>query len=449
MNLDNHPCFNREAHKTFGRVHLPVAPRCNIQCRFCNRKFDCVSESRPGVTSGLLKPEQAMFYLEEVFNAKRNISVVGIAGPGDPFANPEETLETLSRVRETYPEMILCVATNGLNLSPYVDDLARLKVSHVTITVNAVDTKISEKIYSWIRYKKRVMRAEQGAATLLNNQLKAIRGLKQLGLTVKVNTIILPGINEDHIETVAEKMAELKVDILNCVPYYPNSGSAFEKLTEPSPEMVKAIRKKAGRYIRQMRHCTRCRADAVGLLGEKPDAGMMEKLQTCEAMGSEMTKAVCTTPGEFIRINREETVALHHEQAEANTPAKTNIAIASMEGVLVNQHLGQAAELLIYGKKDGTVSLLDTRQTPPAGLGPARWEQLSGLIGDCGALLVSGIGETPRRVLTDKGIVVYEIEGLIEEAVQAVFEGRPLNHMEAHRLKPCSAGCSGDATGCS
>jgi nitrogen fixation protein NifB len=448
MNLKNHPCFNREAHKTFGRVHLPVAPRCNIQCRFCNRKFDCVSESRPGVTSGVLKPEQAMFYLEEVFNAKKNISVVGIAGPGDPFANPEDTLETLSRVRETYPDMILCVATNGLNLSPYVDDLARLKVSHVTVTVNAVDTKISEKIYSWIRYNKRVMRAEQGAAALLNNQLEGIRGLKQRGLTVKVNTIILPGINEDHIETVAEKMAELKVDILNCVPYYPNAGSAFEKLSEPSSEMVNTIRNKAGRYIKQMRHCTRCRADAVGLLGEKPDPGMMEKLQACEVMGITGTKAGCNSPGEFIKVNREEIIALHDE-AEANVTAKSNIAIASMEGVLVNQHLGQAAELLIYGKKDGAITLLDTRHTPPPGIGLERWEQLSGLIGDCGTLLVSGIGEIPRRVLTDKGIAVYEIEGLIEEAVQAVFEGRPLKHMEAHKLKPCSAGCSGDATGCS
>lgn len=448
MDLNNHPCFNKEAHKTFGRVHLPVAPRCNVQCRFCNRKFDCVSESRPGVTSGVLKPEQAMFYLEEVFNTKKNLSVVGIAGPGDPFANPEETLETLSRVRETYPDMILCVATNGLNLSPYVNDLAQLKVSHVTVTVNAVDTKISEKIYSWIRYNKRVMRAEQGAVTLLHNQLEGISGLKQRGVTVKVNTIILPGINEDHIETVAEKMSELNVDILNCVPYYPNAGSAFEKLSEPSPEMVKAIRNKAGRFIKQMRHCTRCRADAVGLLGEKPDPGMMEKLQACGAMGITGTKAGCDSPGEFIKVTREKTVPLHDE-AETNAPAKSNIAIASIEGVLVNQHLGQAAELLIYGEKDGAISLLDTRRTPPAGLGQDRWEQLSGLIGDCGTLLVSGIGETPRRVLKDKGIVVYEIEGLIEEAVQAVLEGRPLNHMEAHKLKPCSAGCSGDATGCS
>jgi nitrogen fixation protein NifB len=139
MNLDNHPCFNKSAHKSYGRVHLPVAPRCNVQCKFCNRKFDCVNESRPGVTSGILTPYQAMIYLDKVFAEKKNISVVGNAGPGDPFANPDETLETLKRVRETCPDMLLCLATNGLNLAPHVDALAKLKVSHVTVTVNAVD----------------------------------------------------------------------------------------------------------------------------------------------------------------------------------------------------------------------------------------------------------------------------------------------------------------------
>lgn len=141
MNIDDHPCFNKKAHHHFGRVHLPVAPRCNIQCKFCNRLFDCVNESRPGVTSAVLSPAQAMVYLEEVLRQKPNIRVVGIAGPGDPFANAAQTLETCRQVRAQYPEMILCVATNGLNLSPYLDELARLKVSHVTVTVNAVDPK--------------------------------------------------------------------------------------------------------------------------------------------------------------------------------------------------------------------------------------------------------------------------------------------------------------------
>ncbi|MDJ0991235.1 MAG: radical SAM protein, partial [Desulfobacterales bacterium] len=193
MNLDNHPCFNPEACNSFGRVHLPVAPRCNIQCKFCNRRFDCVNETRPGVTSAVLSPAQAMVYLEEVIERKGNIAVVGIAGPGDPFANPKETLETLARVRARFPEVILCVATNGLNLPPHLDDLARLQVSHVTVTVNAVDPAVGAKIYSWMRVGKKVVRAEEGAALLLARQQEAIEGLRSRGIMVKVNSIILPG----------------------------------------------------------------------------------------------------------------------------------------------------------------------------------------------------------------------------------------------------------------
>ena len=55
-----HPCFSEEAHHRFGRAHLPVAPACNLQCRYCVRKFDCANESRPGVTSRVLSPEQAL-----------------------------------------------------------------------------------------------------------------------------------------------------------------------------------------------------------------------------------------------------------------------------------------------------------------------------------------------------------------------------------------------------
>src|SRR5512147_3013620 len=99
VDLSRHPCFNKDAHKKFGRIHLPVAPRCNLQCNFCNRKFDCMNESRPGVTSAVLPPSQAVPYLEEVKAKHENIAVVGIAGPGDPFANPIETMETLVGIR--------------------------------------------------------------------------------------------------------------------------------------------------------------------------------------------------------------------------------------------------------------------------------------------------------------------------------------------------------------
>jgi len=63
IDFSTHPCFSKEAHNKHGRVHLPVAPRCNIQCNFCNRKYDCANESRPGVTSHLMNPEQGVDYL--------------------------------------------------------------------------------------------------------------------------------------------------------------------------------------------------------------------------------------------------------------------------------------------------------------------------------------------------------------------------------------------------
>jgi nitrogen fixation protein NifB len=422
MKLDEHPCFNKSAHHTFGRVHLPVAPRCNIQCKFCNRQFDCVNESRPGVTSAVLTPAQAMIYLEEVLFQKPNIRVVGIAGPGDPFANAAQTLETCRRVRAKYPEMMLCLASNGLNVLPYIDEIAELKVSHVTITVNAVDPEIGAQIYAWMRIGKRVVRGAQGAETLLNRQLAAIQGLKERGIIVKVNSIILPGINDHHIETVAQRAGELGVNLFNSMPYFPSAGSDFEHMAEPDTASVNAIRKAAGRHVRQMRHCTRCRSDAVGLLGEAPSRELMTMLKNCQEL-------------EVL------------EPKENHVSRRPYVAVTSLEGVLVNQHLGEADQVLVYGSKQGRLELIEARPTPEPGGGMARWNALADTLSDCRAILVNGVGTNPKTVLNKHGIAVIECEGVIDEAVQLVFSGQSLNHL-AVRQTMCGSGCGGNMMGC-
>ena len=424
MNLDQHPCFNIKSHQTYGRVHLPVAPRCNIQCKFCNRKFDCVNESRPGVTSAILTPPQAMVYLKEVLAQMPNIKVVGIAGPGDPFANADETLETFERVRKAYPKMLLCVASNGLNVLNYLDDLARLKVSHVTITVNAVDPIIGAKIYSWMRIGKRVVRSTDGAEILLKRQLAVIAGLKERGILTKINSILLPGLNDEHIEKVARAMGELEVDIFNCMPYYPNAGSALEHLAEPTADQMDKIRQKAGKYVKQMRHCTRCRADAVGLLSETPSPKLMQHLSACRNIVSLQS------------IDK------------SDSKEKPYVAVASHEGMLVNQHLGEAYRLMIFKKNKDGVKLVEERATPEPGGGDKRWRNLSKIVSDCRALLVSGIGENPKKILNDNGIDVLEVEGMIAEAVTAVFNDESLRHLAVRKIKACGVGCGGNAMGC-
>ncbi|HMA97519.1 MAG TPA: radical SAM protein, partial [Polyangiaceae bacterium] len=142
MDLSAHPCFDNAARLKYSRVHLPVAPACNVQCNFCDRRFDCANESRPGVTSALLTPTQAASYVDDVVTKDPSIRVVGIAGPGDPLAQATKTLETLRRVRENHPDMLLCVATNGLMLAANAEALAELHVSHVTVTLSAVDPEV-------------------------------------------------------------------------------------------------------------------------------------------------------------------------------------------------------------------------------------------------------------------------------------------------------------------
>ncbi len=265
-----HPCFNREASGTCGRVHLPVAPRCNIQCNYCNRKYDCVNESRPGVTSGVLKPFQALEYTKKVLDREPRITVIGIAGPGDPMANPAETLETMRLIHEAYSHMLFCLSSNGLAMPEYVDDLAALGVTHATVTMNTVDPAIGAQIYAWVRDGNVVYRGQDAAELILSRQVASIRALKAHGLAVKVNTIMIPGVNTiDNgapLKAVAEKAREFGVDLMNLMPMHPTADTLFGDLAEPTKEEVTAVRGEIGHLVPQMTHCRRCRADAVGLL---------------------------------------------------------------------------------------------------------------------------------------------------------------------------------------
>ena len=416
LDTNRHPCFNVGVKGECGRVHLPVAPKCNILCNYCNRKFDCVNESRPGVTSAVLTPRQALSYLEQVLAAEPRITVVGIAGPGDPFANPQETMETIRLVRERFPNLLICLATNGLGLPPYVQELVDLKVSHVTITVNAVDPEIGKKIYSWVRDGKKVYRGLAAAELMLERQLAGIAALKAGGVTVKVNTIVIPGINDHHVPEVARKMASMGVDILNCMAVYPNAETPFAEIPEPSPGQMAAIQKEAAGFLPQMRHCTRCRADAVGLL----EADRSDELRSC------LTACARQAP---------------------DLPDKPYVAVATTEGMLVNLHLGDAPAFQIWGPNGQGYALVEERPAPPPGGGSQRWWDLAEVLKDCRAVLVSAIGDTPRAILEESGIQPYEMSGFIEMGLQAVYRGETAELLKGRRLGLATA-CTGNRRGC-
>lgn len=268
--MANHPCFSKDAHKRAGRIHLPVAPECNIQCGYCVRKYDCVNESRPGVASTILSPHEAIDRVRAVVERSGGeIAAVGIAGPGDPLAN-EATFETLDLVRQEYPEAILCVSTNGLALPERVADLVAVGVRSLTVTINAVMPETADAVYAWVSSPDgERLKGIEGARRLLERQWDGLAKAVRAGLVVKVNSVLIPGVNDMELPAVAMLAAEYGAHLSNILPLIPQAR--FRATKPPGPAEIHAARDACGEYLSQMTHCNQCRADACGLIGKDRD----------------------------------------------------------------------------------------------------------------------------------------------------------------------------------
>lgn len=262
--IQSHPCYSRQAAHRFGRIHLPVAPECNIQCKYCIRDFDCVNESRPGVTSQILNPDEAIKRVKETVKRFENIRTIGIAGPGEPLAN-DATFETFRLVHDAFPDLHRCLSSNGLLLERSLDRLEELDIGTITVTMSAIDAEIGKEIYDWVIIDGKALSGIQAAELLLTNQLAGIKGAVERGMVVKVNSVMVPSINDHHLVEIARKAKELGAYIQNIMPLIPQAGLAH--LRPPTAVERKRAQDESAAIIGQMRHCRQCRADAVGLLG--------------------------------------------------------------------------------------------------------------------------------------------------------------------------------------
>lgn len=259
----SHPCFG--GHKNnVGRIHLPVSPGCNIACRFCDRVIND-TEDRPGVTSKVITPEESLEVLEKALSICPEITVAGIAGPGDTLAS-DYALETFRRVKEKFPQLIKCMSTNGLLLYEKADEVIDVGIDSLTVTVNAVDPGLEARLNKYIIYHGRKYEGVEGARILIENQLKGIKKTASAGITVKINTVLVPEINGEHIEELAKTVKEAGASIYNIIPLIPQYELADQKA--PVCSQIDEARTRASRYIDVFRHCQHCRADAVGVPGK-------------------------------------------------------------------------------------------------------------------------------------------------------------------------------------
>ncbi|MEK4850235.1 nitrogenase cofactor biosynthesis protein NifB [Paenibacillus sp. FSL H7-0756] len=423
--ISRHPCYSEEAHRFYARMHIPVAPACNIQCNYCNRKFDCVNESRPGVVSEVLTPEQAERKVRGVAAQLMQLSVVGVAGPGDPLANPEQTFDTFARVRKHVPDVSLCLSTNGLTLYRHVDEIMELGIRHVTITINAIDPDVGQAIYPWVFDEGVRYEGREAAGLLISRQLLGLEMLAKLGILVKVNSIMIPGVNDHHLTAVSARVKELGATLHNVTPLIIAPGSQYEAdgRKAPRPKELLNLQEQLGRGgMKVMRHCRQCRADAIGLLGQDRNPDFPLEAMEAEPVINEEARAMFQS--ELDTKIREHVLAKQARRIQTGGP-KTRVAVATRGGDKVNQHFGHATEFLVYDTDGTDVQLLGVRKIQAYCHGKAdcngdkaaTLQEIISILSDCRILLCSGIGEAPRASLNKIGVLPLVRKGGIQEAI--------------------------------
>ena len=211
--IDNHPCFSDIRDNLWHRIHLPVASKCNVKCVFCSHTVGASCHtSKPGQSNQLMSPKDATARaITEILKDSR-IGIVAVSGPGEPLANPE-TFETIEMIRENLDDVQLCLSTNGTQLAENIDWLVDMGFKTLTISMSTANPLTASRIYEWARIGEKILTGEKMGSMIVDAQLRGISGAADAGIAIKVNSILIPSINQGEIVALAEIVADAGADI--------------------------------------------------------------------------------------------------------------------------------------------------------------------------------------------------------------------------------------------
>ena len=126
-----------------------------------------------------------MEILEKALKLCPDITVAGIAGPGDTLATGY-ALDTFKLVKKEFPQLIKCMSTNGLLLDERADEIIDVGIDSLTVTVNAVDPEIEAQLNDYIIYHGEKIEGVEAAKILIKNQLNGIKKVASAGITMKL-----------------------------------------------------------------------------------------------------------------------------------------------------------------------------------------------------------------------------------------------------------------------
>ncbi len=209
---------------SFGRtmryLRLSVTDRCNLRCFYC----------MPHEGIDFLPRNQLLTY-EELLRltsllAAMGISKVRITG-GEPFIR-KELIGFLEKLTEIHGISKVSITTNGILTGPFIPDLKRLGIHQINLSLDTLDEANFRKI------------------TRREDYLKVIDTFHRLlaeGFDVKINAVIMDGINDHEIPALAQLAYDYPVTVrfIEEMPFN-GSGRHPEKLLWDFPRILETLR---------------------------------------------------------------------------------------------------------------------------------------------------------------------------------------------------------------
>ena len=224
-------------------LRISVTPRCNLNCIFCHSE----GIPRTGEKLVLMTPWE----IERITRIAMSLGVdsVKLTG-GEPMMRPDilDIVERLGRLglRD------LSMTTNGLRISELAGELRKRGLMRINISLHTVDPEKYTKITG--------LKDPKVGRMLFEKTVEAIRRSLEVGLNpVKLNVVVMKGINEGEISDLIDFAADLDssgkvilqlIELVRCG----NAPEIFEKYYYSLADAERKIRGKAVKKVVRRLH---------------------------------------------------------------------------------------------------------------------------------------------------------------------------------------------------
>ena len=223
--LENGDKFMLDNHgREINYLRVSLTDRCNLRCIYCMPEQGAEK-----------KKHEDILRFDEIIKVVKTSAVLGIKKVrftgGEPLIIPEvdRLIYDTSRIKNIED---VSLTTNGILLSEAAEDLKKAGLKRVNISLDTLNTR---------KYKSITRGGE------INKVIEAIDKSISIGLSpVKINTVIIKGINDDEVKDFIRLTKELPVEVrfIQLMPIgegtklYEKGKMGFDEIIENYPDLI-------------------------------------------------------------------------------------------------------------------------------------------------------------------------------------------------------------------